>query len=77
MTTVYQIIYLNAGTRHENYCFNTTVNKIFFSIAAITLLSTAAFATKHKAAKKKEAVKTECVCPAGCPKTPDCPKVCS
>jgi hypothetical protein len=53
------------------------MKKIFFSIAAITLLSTAGFATKHKAAKKKQAVKTECVCPAGCPKTPDCPKVCS
>lgn len=52
------------------------MKKIFFSVAAISLLSTAAFASKHKSIKKKQA-KTECVCPAGCPKTPACPKTCS
>lgn len=52
------------------------MKKILFSIAAITLLSTAAFAKKPKA-KKKQAVKTECVCPVDCPKPKDCPKTCS
>ena len=51
------------------------MKKILFSIAAITLLSTVGFANKRKTAKKKQAVKTECVCPANCPKTMDCSKM--
>ncbi len=50
------------------------MKKILFSIAAITLLSTAGFAHKRKTAKK-QTVKTECVCPANCPKTMDCSKM--
>jgi hypothetical protein len=51
------------------------MKKVFFSIMAITMLSTAGFATKHKSVKKKQASK--CECPAGCPKTPACHKACS
>jgi len=51
------------------------MKKIIFSVAAITLLSTAGFANKRKAGKKKQAVKTECVCPANFPKTMDCAKM--
>lgn len=51
------------------------MKKIFFSIMAITMLSTAGFATKHTSARKKQAAK--CECPAGCPKKPDCHKPCS
>jgi hypothetical protein len=51
------------------------MKKIFFLIAAIILLSATAFATKHKAGKKKQAAKTQCFCPAGCPKTMDCSKM--
>lgn len=51
------------------------MKKILFSIAAITLLSTAGFANKRKAAKKKQGTKTECVCPPNCPKTMDCSKM--
>jgi hypothetical protein len=51
------------------------MKKILFSIAAITLLSTAGFAKKPKTVKKKHAAKTECVCPPNCPKTMDCSKM--
>jgi hypothetical protein len=51
------------------------MKKILFSVAAITLLSTAGFANKRKAGKKKQAVKTECVCPANCQKRMDCSKM--
>jgi hypothetical protein len=48
------------------------MKKIFFSILAISLLSTAAvFATGHKEAKKHHAKKT---CPKNCPDTKDCHK---
>lgn len=49
------------------------MKKVFFSILAITLLSTAGYATKHKSAKRKHSTKVEC--PVDCPKTMDCAKM--
>ncbi len=49
------------------------MKKIIFSALAIILLSTAGFATKHRSAKKKLAVKSEC--PVSCPRTMDCSKM--
>jgi hypothetical protein len=49
------------------------MKKIFFSILAITLLSTTAvFAEKGRTAKKHHAKKE---CPSNCPKTGDCSKM--
>ncbi|MDP4244822.1 MAG: hypothetical protein Q8932_03140 [Bacteroidota bacterium] len=50
------------------------MKKSFFSILAMALLSTTAFAGGGKPAAKRHKATTTQNCPSNCPRTQDCPK---